>query len=332
MGCFINKIAVHLPDNILTNDELSAIFPEWNGNAIFEKIGIRQRHIVSENETALDLAILTSEKLLQDYDRNLIDFVILCTQSPDYFLPTSACIIQDKLGLNTNIGAFDFNLGCSGFIYGLALSKGLVKTNLAKNVLLIMAETYTKHIHPKDKGNRSIFGDGAAAVIISSSMEEHILEFELGTDGKGMNNLIVPNGGMRNKYNPLNEDFQDDSNNVRNNNCLYMNGPEIFNFTIEKIPSLIRKTLEKNNLTLETVDYVIFHQANKYMLDYLRKKLKISTDKFYQNMEDSGNTVSATIPIALKDAMDKDLVKQGDKVLLAGFGVGYSWGATVIEI
>lgn len=332
MGCFINKLAVHLPENILTNDELSSMFPEWDSNNIFEKIGIRQRHFVSEYETALDLAIVASEKVLEGFDKNLIDFVILCTQSPDYYLPTTACIVQDKLGLRTNIGAFDFNLGCSGFIYGLAIAKGLIETDLAKNILLIFAETYTKHIHPKDKVNRSIFGDGAAASIISCCENEQILKFELGTDGKGMNNLIVTNGGLRNKYNPAEQDFQDGDNNTRNNNCLYMNGPEILNFTIVKIPSLVSKTLEKNNLTLDTIDYVIFHQANKYMLDYLRKKIRISPDKFYQNMENSGNTVSATIPIALKDAIEKGLIKKGDKVLLAGFGVGYSWGATVIEI
>jgi 3-oxoacyl-[acyl-carrier-protein] synthase-3 len=332
MGCFINKIAIHLPENILTNDELSSMFPEWDSNAIFEKIGIRQRHYVSENETALDLAVRASEKVLESFDRDLIDFVVLCTQSPDYYLPTSACIIQDKLALRTNIGAFDFNLGCSGFIYGLAITKGLIETGIAKNVLLIMAETYTKHIHPKDKGNRSIFGDGAAATIISYCGNEQIMNFDLGTDGKGMDKLIVPNGGLRKKYNPSDQDVYDEGGNVRNNNYLYMDGPEIFNFTIEKIPGMVINTLEKNNLTIDTINYVIFHQANKYMLDYLRKKLHIPLEKFYQNMENTGNTVSATIPVALKDSIDKGLVRKGDKVLIAGFGVGYSWGATVIEI
>jgi 3-oxoacyl-[acyl-carrier-protein] synthase-3 len=332
MGCFINKIAIHLPENILTNDELSSMFPEWDSNAIFEKIGIRQRHYVSENETALDLAVRASEKVLEGFGRDLIDFVVLCTQSPDYYLPTSACIIQDKLALRTNIGAFDFNLGCSGFIYGLAITKGLIETGIAKNVLLIMAETYTKHIHPKDKGNRSIFGDGAAATIISYCGNEQIMNFDLGTDGKGMDKLIVPNGGLRKKYNPSDQDVYDEGGNVRNNNYLYMDGPEIFNFTIEKIPGMVINTLEKNNLTIDTINYVIFHQANKYMLDYLRKKLHIPLEKFYQNMENTGNTVSATIPVALKDSIDKGLVRKGDKVLIAGFGVGYSWGATVIEI
>lgn len=332
MGCCINRLAVHFPDNILTNDELSTLFPEWSSAGIFDKIGVIERRYVSENETAVDLAIAAGEKVLKDFDRSLVDFVILCTQSPDYLLPTSACIIQDKLNLDTKTGALDINLGCSGFIYGLGLSKGLIKAGLSKNVLLIMSETYTKHIHPQDKGNRSIFGDAAAATIISECETDKILEFALGTDGKGMNNLIIPNGGSRKQFDPAQTELQDDSGNIRNNNCLYMNGPEIFDFTIERIPQLVNETLEKNRLTLESVDYVIFHQANKYMLDYLRKKLKIPAEKFYLDIQNTGNTVSATIPIALKDALEKNLIKKGDKVLLAGFGVGYSWGAVVIEI
>jgi 3-oxoacyl-[acyl-carrier-protein] synthase-3 len=332
MGSFINKLATHLPENILTNEQLSEMFPEWSSDNIFEKIGIRERHFVSDGVTAMDLAISASEKVLKDFDRNLVDFVVFCTQSPDYYLPTSACIIQDKLALRTDIGAFDFNLGCSGFIYGLAITKGLIEINLAKNVLLILSETYTKYIHPKDKSNRSIFGDGAAALIVSYSENEHIFEFELGTDGRGMNNLIVPNGALRNKFDAAAKDIQDQNNNIRNDNCLFMNGPEVFNFTIERVPPLVIKTLEKNRLTMETVDYIIFHQANKYMLDYLRKKMKIPPEKFYQSMENTGNTVSATIPIALEDSLEKGLIKKGDKVLIAGFGVGYSWGAAVIEI
>jgi 3-oxoacyl-[acyl-carrier-protein] synthase-3 len=332
MGSFINKLASHLPENILTNEQLSDMFPEWSSDNIFEKIGIRERHFVSDGETALDLAISASEKVLKDFDRSLVDFVVFCTQSPDYYLPTSACIIQDKLALRTDIGAFDFNLGCSGFIYGLAITKGLIGINLAKNVLLILSETYTKYIHPKDKSNRSIFGDGAAALIVSYSENEHIFEFELGTDGRGMNNLIVPNGALRNKFDAAAKDIQDQNNNIRNDNCLFMNGPEVFNFTIERVPPLVSKTLEKNRLTMETVDYIIFHQANKYMLDYLRKKMKIPPEKFYQSMENTGNTVSATIPIALEDSLEKGLIKKGDKVLIAGFGVGYSWGAAIIEI
>lgn len=326
------NISYYLPDKILSNEDLYKEFSNYEPSQIESKIGIRNRHIVSENETALDLAFNACEKVLKEYDRSKIDFLILCTQSPEYILPTTACILQDRLGLKTDIGAFDFNLGCSGFVYGLAISKGLISSGVANNILLVTSETYTRHINPKDYANKSIFGDGAAAVILEKSDEEHILEFVLGTDGKGMNNLIIPNGGARNKYNENEVVESDDSGNYRTKNDLYMNGPEIFNFTIKAIPPLINKTLEKNNLRLEDIDYFIFHQANKYMLDYLRKKIKIPTEKFYNNMQETGNTVSATIPIALKDCLENGTVKAGDKVLLCGFGVGYSWGATILKI
>jgi 3-oxoacyl-[acyl-carrier-protein] synthase-3 len=328
----IASIEYYLPEIIVDNAQLAREFPEWAAEKIFDKIGIARRHVAGKDETALDMAVKVSEVIFRNYDKNKIDFILLCTQSPDYFLPTSACILQERLGLRKNIGALDFNLGCSGYIYGLALAKGLLTGNIANNVLLVTSETYSKHIHLKDKANRSIFGDGAAATIISRSERNGILEFELGTDGSGMNNLIVPNGGFRSKFNIDEKDIVDDNGNVRNNNCLWMNGPEIFDFTIENVPPLVNRVLEKNDLSIETVDYVILHQANKYMLDYLRKKMKIPPGKFYQKMEETGNTVSATIPIALKDCIEKDTVKPGSKILLAGFGVGYSWGAVVIEI
>lgn len=328
----ISNVEYYLPKNILDNAQLEKEFPEWNSEKIAEKTGIKQRHIAAKDQTALDLGLRAAEQLLESFEKDKIDFILLCTQSPDYFFPTGACILQDRLGLKKNIGALDFNLGCSGFVYGLALAKGLIHTNVANNVLLITAETYSKHINPKDKANRSIFGDGAAACIVSESETEKIFDFELGTDGSGMNNLIVQNGGFRNKFNSLESDIFEEGNFVRNENNLYMNGPEIFNFTIANIPGLVNRVLEKNQLTIETIDYVIFHQANKFMLDYLRKKIKIAPEKFYQNMENTGNTVSATIPIALKDCIDKNIISYGDKVLLCGFGVGYSWGATVIEL
>jgi 3-oxoacyl-[acyl-carrier-protein] synthase-3 len=323
MGSYIHSIEYYLPENIVDNNKLSFEFPEWEAEKIEEKIGIRNRHIVSKNETALDLAFNAAEKLLKSFDKELVDFVILCTQSPDYYLPTGACILQDILNLRNDIGAFDFNLGCSGYIYGLALAKSLINSKIASNILLITAETYSKHIHPSDKSNRSIFGDGAAASLVSSSSNDRIHEFVLGTDGSGKDNLIVKKGGMRQlgfENNDLIEDF------------LYMNGPEIFNFTLDIVPELVNNVLLKNRLSINEIDFCIFHQANKFILEYLRKKLKIDPVKFYINMIETGNTVSATIPIALKDCIENKVVKAGDKILLVGFGVGYSWGATIITL
>ncbi len=177
----------------------------------------------------------------------------------------------------------------------------------------------------------TIFGDGAAATIIEASPEDHILEFELGTDGKGANNLIVPNGGMRHPFQQSAPEMTDSTGSIRTENNLYMNGPEIFNFTIRNVPPLVENTLRKNNESLESIDYIVFHQANKYMLDYLRQKMKIPPEKFFNNMLDTGNTVSATIPIAIHKAMASGQIREGSKVLLCGFGVGYSWGATVVK-
>lgn len=323
MGSYIHSVEYYLPENTYDNNQLSKEFPEWEAEKIAEKVGIQTRHICSKNETALDLAYNAAEKVLKKFNKDQVDFVILCTQSPDYFLPTGACILQDSLKLRKEIGAFDFNLGCSGFIYGLAISKSLINAHIASTVLLITAETYSKHIHPSDKSNRSIFGDGAAATLILSSPQEKIHEFILGTDGSGKNNLIVRNGGMR-SINSKGEDLVE--------NYLFMNGPEIYNFTLDVIPDLVSNILLKNELSINKIDYCIFHQANKYMLEYLRRKLKIDPSKFYINMVETGNTVSATIPIALKDCLEKKIIKSGDKILSAGFGVGYSWGATIFTI
>lgn len=332
MNTRISKIAYYLPEKVITNKDLLSEFPSWDEEKVSKRIGIQQRHVCVDDQTALDMAVEVGNKVLQGFDREEIDFLILCTQSPDYVLPTSACIIQDCLGLSTSVGAYDFNLGCSGYIYGLAMAKGLIAGEIARHVLLITSETYSKHIHPQDIANRAIFGDGASATIISSSGESNIGDFVLKTDGNGYKELIVETGGARKRpvSNPPLLSYGTDNKYTCNH--LYMNGPEIFNFTIENIPVLVKETLGKNKLTIEEVDYFIFHQANAFMLDFLRKKIKIPKDKFHIELTDTANTVSSTIPIGLKQAMDKGVIKEGSKVLLAGFGVGLSWGATVITV
>ena len=331
MKAFIKAISYYLPEKVLTNDELVNEFPEWSVDKIASKVGINQRHITAEDETSADLATKAAEKLFAEnnLDKNAIDFILFCTQSPDYFLPTSACVIQNRLGLQTSCGALDFNLGCSGYVYGLSLAKGLIFAGIAKNVLLLTGETYSKFIHPKDKGNRTIFGDAGSASLISTEGFAEIGHFELGTDGKGANNLMVKSGGMR--YPEAKNDMTlDENGNPISSDHLYMNGAEIFNFTIEAVPQLVRNTLIKNNLELSDIHLCAFHQANKYMLNFLRKKLKIEEDQFYYYMSEVGNTVSSTIPILLTEAKKEE--KLSGNVILAGFGVGYSWGGTVLKI
>jgi 3-oxoacyl-[acyl-carrier-protein] synthase-3 len=330
MKTYIKAIEYYLPERIVTNEDLAWEFPEWDAPKITAKVGVEKRHISAPNETATDMAIQAAQKLFASgVDKTAVDYVLFCTQSPDYFLPASACVIQESLGLSKNTGALDFNQGCSGYIYGLSLAKGLIAANIASNVLLLTAETYTKRLHPKDKGNRTIFGDAASASLISTEGFAEIGEFCLGTDGSGAENLIIKNGGARNPEHSNAVEF-DDNNNPVSPDYIYMNGSEIFSFTLTAVPALVKDTLAKNNIDKEAIDIFIFHQANKYMLDFLRKKIKIDEDKFYMYLSEVGNTVSSTIPIAMCEALKAGVLKKGMKVLLAGFGVGLSWGGCVL--
>jgi 3-oxoacyl-[acyl-carrier-protein] synthase-3 len=331
MNTYIKALAYYLPDKVLTNKQLVEEFPEWTVEKVAEKVGISTRHISADNETAGDMAEQAALKLFQEWNitPDQIDFILLCTQSPDYFFPTTACILQNRLQIPTNAGALDFNLGCSGYVYGLALAKGLAVAGIAKNILLITSETYSKHIHPMDKSNRTIFGDAATATLISDTGFAEIGEFALGTDGAGADNLKVKTGGMRYRQ-PILDVKIDEDGVLKSSDHLYMNGSEIFSFTQEMVAVNVSETLVKNVSKMEDMDLYIFHQANKYMLNFLRKKIKIPTEKFYIYMDSVGNTVSSTIPIALKEAISEKRIKRGDKVLIVGFGVGYSWGGSVL--
>jgi 3-oxoacyl-[acyl-carrier-protein] synthase-3 len=334
----IGGVEIHLPAYCLGNDELAGEYPDWSVEKIQEKTGIRDRWIAADGECASDLGVKAAEKLFasgvcraQD-----VDFLLFCTQSPDYFLPTTACVLQQRLGLPTDAGALDFNLGCSGFIYGLGLAKGLIETGQAETVLLITAETYSKHIHPQDRSVRTLFSDGAAATLVRRRSDGGggLLSgpFIYGTDGRGAENLIVPAGGMRaREAGPDGGDQVDDAGNVRSRKNLFMNGPEIFSFTLRAVPKAVQELLEKSGRTVDDIDLFIFHQANQYMLEHLRKKLKIPAEKFVFCLERYGNTVSSTIPIALREAIAEGRVKPGSTVMLVGFGVGYSWGATLVQ-
>ncbi len=329
MPATIQAISYYLPPSALSTEKLSELFPEWSVEKIDAKIGIKNRYTTDENTFASDLAVAAAQKLFEEHAINPaeIDFVLLCTQSPDYFLPTTACIIQDKLNIPTTAGALDFNLGCSGYVYGLGLAKGLVETQQATNVLLLTAETYTKFIHPQDKSVRTIFGDAAAATLITHTDGGNMQAFCYGTDGKGAPNLIVKNGGLRH---PFTENRHGSPAPTDDN--LYMNGSEIFIFTLNAVPKLVAQTLAKAQLTLDEIDLIILHQANSFMLESLRKKIQINPEKFFVFMENCGNTVSSTIPIALAEAIKQGKATKGNKILLAGFGVGYSWGATIVTL
>ena len=329
---YIKAISYYLPERAVSNEELVREFPEWSVEKVAQKVGVNTRHIAADNETAGDMAEKAARKLFEEYHINplTIDFVMLCTQSPDYFLPSTACILQHRLGIPTSAGAFDYNLGCSGCVYGMAVAKGLIAAGVAQNVLLLTAETYNKYLHPSDKSNRSIFGDGAAACLISTDGLARIGEFALGTDGRGAHHLIVKTGAARRKEKSGGHIIDDEGHDWYDD-YLYMNGGAIFNFTLDAVPSMMKDVLAKNHIEQEQLDYVIFHQANKFMLNTIRKVCGLPKEKFYINLENTGNTVSSTVMIGIKDCLDKKLIKKGDDVMVAGFGVGLSWAGTILQ-
>lgn len=330
MKAYIKDIAYYLPAQVLTNEQIAAEFPEWSAEKVANKVGITERHIAAPDETATDMAYRAAERLFaQGVDRASIDFVLLCTQSGDYFLPSSACILQDRLGLSKNCGALDFNLGCSGYEYGLAIAKGLIVAGISKKILLLTSETYTKYLHPQDKGNRTIFGDGASATLVSTEGFAEIGEMVLGTDGSGAENLIVRSLGARHKE-QLHDLRINEEEGLVSGDHLYMHGGNVFNFTADVVPPMVEELLQKSGLAQDEIDLWVFHQANKYMINYLRKLLDIDKERFYIFMEHVGNTVSSTIPIALVEARKED--KLHGNVLLAGFGVGLSWGGVMLRI
>ena len=334
----IEGIEFYLPPGVVSNQDLAQEFPGWSVEKIQGKTGIMQRHVAAENECSSDLAVAAAQKLFAatGFDPKRIDYVLLCTQSPDYYLPTTACLVQHRLGIPTSAGAVDFNLGCSGYVYGLGMAQSLILGGQASALLLITAETYSKFIHPQDKSVRTLFGDAAAATLITASPDglngSRPAVYIYGTDGSGAENLIVPAGGLRKPHSEATaQESSDESGNVRSQDNLYMNGAEIFTFTLQAIPDCVQRVLAKAGKALDDVDLFVFHQANQYMLEHLRMKLKIPKEKFYVFLRDCGNTVSSTIPIALKEAANDGKLKPGDVVMLVGFGVGYSWGAVLLE-
>ena len=316
----IKDITYFFPKSHESNEDLKQDNPDWDMDKITAKTGVTKRFISDSNQTALDLGVSAAKLMLEGSEKltKEIDLLILVTQSPDYILPTSACIIQQKLNLPNNCMAFDINLGCSGFVYGLSVAGSLIESKVASKALIICADSYTKYIENDDRTNRPIFSDAGAATLIVNSELDNIGSFVTGTDGSGYESLIVRQGGAR--------DLNPSSNKI-----LEMNGSEVFLFTMKRIPATVKELLLKEKTSIDEIDLFIFHQASKLVIDNLTRLLHLNPAKVYRNYEKKGNTVSATIPIALKDANDEGLLHQNSKVMIIGFGVGLSWGATILN-
>ena len=292
---------------------------------IASKTGINQRHIAAPDECSSDLGVAAAERLFEEFniDRSSIDFLLFCTQTPDYPLPTTACLIQDRLGLPTNCGALDFNLGCSGYVYGLSLCDGLIRSGAAKRILFITAETYTKLIDENDRSLRTIFGDGAAATLIESHDQPSMSGFKFGTDGKGANTLLATQNGFR-------KDPQVAPRHRRRwKSDLYMDGPALINFTVGAIPGLIDDVLAAADTSMDQIGFLLLHQATLKMLSQLQQVLEVEEERVPILLENFGNTVSSTLPILIKQMRDRGDMPSDMKNLMVGFGVGWSWAGCV---
>lgn len=332
MDAFLRAIATHLPDNIETNEQLQRENPEWNMARIAQKTGIERRHIASEAETAGDLAYVAGHKLLDicGIYPNSIDYLLYCTQSPDYALPATACVLQHRLGLPNNCAAVDINQGCSGYVYGLHLARALVISGSARSVLLLTAETYSKYIHPRDRSMRVLFGDAASASLVSADGPgARIGEACLGTDGRGAQNLIVGKSrGRTTAVGQQSSECMDESDRIDSATSLFMDGQQLFTFAMRQVPKLVQETLIKNGLTVDQVQWFVFHQANAFMNKHLGARLHIEEVRMPTFLTSVGNTVSNTIPLTIANYHSQ--FASGDKVMLVGFGVGYSWGACML--
>jgi 3-oxoacyl-[acyl-carrier-protein] synthase-3 len=332
----ISHITTNLPATKLSNEQLCRELGRWSPDEIFAKTGIRERCIADAATTATDLAAGALRTLVEE-SRTSPDFLIFVTQTPDYKVPTSACILQHAVRLPTTCGAIDVNLGCSGFIYGLALAEGILETGVATNVALVTSETYTHYLHPQDTVSRPIFGDGAAAALLSKSQDgksgSRVHSFVFGTDGAHAKKLYIPAGGARLPQYRESSLHSDDAANFSplSPEFIQMNGPEIFNFTLQTVPKVVERVLAVENTNFEAIDYFLFHQANGFMLEALRRKIKIPPEKFIVDMADTGNLVCASIPVVLRRMRDKGLLCAPKKILLCGFGTGLSWGGCILN-
>lgn len=311
------KNAIYLPEKIMHNRSFKDIYDDWNDERVYTQTGIKQRHYAVNTETSATMGYHALSALIDKYkiDINCIDFIICVTETPDNMLPATAFKIHQLANLPQKCGAYDINQGCSGFTYGLLAACNLIKSGNASNVVLINTDTLSKYLDEDDRGVTTLIGDAASAALIDKSVQNSIMHFIYGTDSAGYDKIIIKHK----------------NNDKKLPQYLYMDGMDVFYFAINKVPKLIDELLNINKLTLNDIDMVILHQANKTILEYIKKRLKLSDDKFYINMENTGNTASATIPIAINELTACNKLQDGMLVLVLGFGVGYSWCGTVIR-
>ena len=331
----VRDIEIFLPKKTVSNQELLEENPDWDMKKIEVRAGVLSRHIAEDRETALDLAYVASKTLLSKHPQLLsqIDGLLFCTQSPDYIMPPNSCLLHDKLNLSHNVFALDFNLACSGYIYGLSLAKGLISSGQCRNILLVNADTYSKYIYPKDRSTRTLFGDAATVSFISDSGPGlYVDDIICQTAGNLYDKFYIPAGGARL---PFSADTKtvivDHLGNERSAENIFMDGLGVLKFATKHVPDQIYALLARNEQPLATLDHIFFHQASKLALDKLEVLMGLDPKKVYRCYETIGNCVSASIPLAINDVWRHDVFKHDQRILLSGFGVGLSWASALLR-
>lgn len=321
-------VEYYLPEQVVDNSYFRERFPQWNVDQTALRTGVLERRIARHDETAYDLALAAAKKLLEKNPilHDKVDGVIFCTQSPDYLMPSNAFLLQRDLGLRKDILAFDYNLACSGFIYGLVMATSFIRSGVAKNLLLVTADTYSKYMAEDDRATRMLFGDGAAVSWIGNAEDcetqpliRSFGKFLLSSDGGGWDEFVIKSGASRQPPSYLNSPGYNDK--------ITMNGLRVLNFVNDRVIGQVRGLLSSSGLNAVEIDQFLFHQASGLALNSLQKKLKIRGDQMFSNLATVGNTVSASIPILIKDYFLQNTLPKGSRLLLSGFGVGYSWGS-----
>lgn len=326
----VKGVAACVPGNIQDNMAYD-ILSEEERKKYIETTGVHYRHVTDRDTCTSDLCYAAAEKLLSDldWDKSDIDALVFVSQTPDYKMPTTACTLQYRLGLQPSTVAFDISLGCSGYVYGLSVLSSMVASGNIKKALLLVGNTQSKNVNYRDKSTYLLFGDaGTATALEYNQLEPDSLLFNLQTFGDGMNSIIIPDGMYRN---PVSEssfiEYTDEEGNVRTPMQLKMDGMDVFSFVISKVPKCIKALVEEYQITDEQVDYYLLHHANKFLMEKIRKKLKLPQEKTPYNIEDFGNSSGACVPLLMVTNCKDKLTKGKTRMLLTGFGVGLSLGA-----
>jgi len=331
----ISGLAAAVPKTIINNYEYTLYFPADEVKEVVDKVGIKERRFADADTCSSDLCFTAAEKLIQEMkiEKNEIDLLVFVSQTPDYRMPATSLLLQDRLGLSNNTIAFDINLGCSGFIYGLSVIYGLMQHQGIRKALLLDGETRSKVYSPKDRKTAFLFGDGGAAALIERNEKFGNSYFSMNSDGSRESLIKINAGGYRNPSSPetLKEKVVDEYGNIRTDEQGYMNGGDVFNFVIREIPKDFKNIIEFSNIDKDKIDFFVFHQANDFMNSYLIKKLKIDPTKVPSTIAKFGNTSSVSLPLTIVSELKNEL-KLKKQLLLSAFGVGMTWASAIINV